>query len=88
MQAQLTPATQIKSHQKLVKILDMISLCQRYIEGDCKTLNTEACQWLNTLKTETENRIEFRRQVMARLQAYYAKQVFALASEVYNATRC
>lgn len=80
----LNPKTQQRCHHRLVKILDMISLCQRYIDGDLKTLNTEACTWLSNLKTETEERIAFRQQVVKRLQAYYAKQVFALASEVYE----
>jgi hypothetical protein len=80
----LNPQTQLKTHQKLVKILDMINLCQRYLEGDHRTLNTEACTWLSSLKIETEKRIEFRKRVLARLRTYYATQVFALASEVYD----
>ncbi len=84
MKASLNAPMQIENHEKLVRILNMITLCQRYIEGDTRTLNTEACNWLSTLKTETENRIAFRRQVLLRLQKYYARQVFNMASEVYE----
>ena len=64
--------------EQLVKILELIDRCQRYLEGDKKTLRTEACNWLPSLKTNAEKRIAMRTQVITRLRAYYAKKCFQL----------
>ena len=70
--------------EKLEKIAGMIILCQRYLDSDNKTLSSEACNWLSTLRAATQHRIEIRTKAIARLKIYYAKNAFALASVAYN----
>jgi hypothetical protein len=70
--------------QKLEKITSMIILCQRYLDADHKTLNSEACNWLHTLRAATQHRIEIRTKALARLKSYYAKNAFALAAVAYD----
>ena len=63
---------------QLQKIQTMLTLCQQYVDGDKKTLQTDACNWLPTLKHEVQQRVEFRTHVLRRLKAYYAKKCFQL----------
>jgi hypothetical protein len=51
--------------QQLQKVLSMIALCQQYLDGDKKALQT------GTGNRDTEKRIEFRTRVMRRLKKYY-----------------
>jgi hypothetical protein len=69
---------------QLEKITDMIILCQRYLDADNKTLNSEACSWLHELRRATQHRIEIRTRALARLKTYYAKKAFALAAVAYD----
>ena len=72
-----TENEQLKLKQ-LEKVLDMMHRCNRYLDGDKKVLQTEACNWLPTLKADAEKRVELRTRVLRRLSAYYAKKCFGL----------
>jgi len=69
---------------QLEKITNMIILCQRYLDADNRTLNSEACNWLHELRTATRHRVEIRTRAITRLKTYYAKKAFALAAVAYD----
>ncbi len=71
--------------EQLSKILAMLHLCERFITGDRQLLARQQLQQLRGTAAETESRIELRTKVRERLLKYYARKVFALASEAYNA---
>lgn len=73
-------------HEKLIKVLDMIKTCDQRIVEIKKQLAypKNYSFWLFHTKEEQENNVRFRIAVRNRLSGYYAKLVFAMASNVYN----
>ena len=70
--------------EKLAGILEMIDHCNRRIQVQKNMLQT--CQWIFNSKGECEQRISDLQYIRRRLKKYYAKKVFALASDAYKMT--
>lgn len=78
----MIPKNEISKHEKLIKILEMIGTLENRIDGN-KQDYEKFQHHFQTLSffNEKQNRIRY---MISRLQAYYAKQVFAMASHAYN----
>lgn len=81
--------TETAKHERLIKVLDMIRKCDQVIESESKFFATpesklQFSKWLFESKHEWMVRIRLKIAVRNRISAYYAKQVFAMASNAYN----
>lgn len=73
-------------HEEMIKILDMVESCERYIaeRKHRLTLPDNSFQYLFISRSEIEAEIRFKESVRARLLNYYAKKLFQLASDTYD----
>lgn len=86
MDTNLNTASEIAKHERLIKVLEMINQCDRYIATKENQLAAAkgSTQWLFTNTSEIQAELRWKQSVRNRLSSYYAKQVFALASNAYN----
>ena len=89
MNARLNIALETAKHERLIKLLDMIRKCDEYIERESKFIDMPEARgwqskWLFQSKEKWMENLRFKIAVRNRISAYYAKQVFALASNAYN----
>lgn len=89
MEAKLNTEVEIAKHERLIKVLEMIRKCDEHIVRESRHIHTSENQgmwtkWLFENKAAWMERLRFKIAVRNRLSAYYAKQVFAMASNAYN----
>lgn len=87
--AKLNTEVELTKHEKLIKVLDMIRKCDEYITEQSKytDVSESAGQWTKWLyqsKGAWMEQLRFKIAVRDRLIAYYAKQVFFIASNAYT----
>lgn len=73
----MTATTENAKLDQLKKIMQLIEKLEVYIEGDKRLLLTETTAAFPDIRYEGVYLIN-------RMRSYYAKKVFALASETYN----
>lgn len=89
MDANLNTEVELTKHEKLIKVLEMIRKCDEYIAEQSKYTDVpesagQWTKWLYQSKGAWMEQLRFKMAVRKRLSSYYAKLVFALASNTYT----
>lgn len=84
--AKLNTEVETTKHEKLIKVLDIIRQCDKYIAENERQLQLpkSANIWNFSTEEEMHAEIAWKTKVRNRISAYYAKQVFALAGNAYT----
>lgn len=78
----MIPKNEIEKHEKLIKTLEMIDTLETRLVRNLSDYEKWGYQFQS--KSSFEEKQTLIKYMISRLQSYYAKQVFALASHTYN----